>query len=163
MKLFTTTLLTATLLAFPTFAQTSGSSSSSGANAETNINFGGTNAPGVSAPGISISVGSCATSGSAGVSMAGFGIVVGGTKVDAKCNTRQDMLVLHGTGMGQRVVAMRGCADEDIARAFAAAGHPCPATAHASYRPTYTIPQAVQELNNGQPIWDVAQNRWRYR
>lgn len=146
----------------PAMAQST-SGAQSGSQANNNINFGGNSTPPASAPGLAIGVGSCARSNSGGFSVGGFGVSIGGTVVDAKCDTRQDMLALHATQQGGTVVRMRACADEDMARAYAAAGAPCPAASHPSARPTYTVPQAVENINDGNPVWDVAQNRWRYR
>lgn len=148
-------------LSTPVLAQST-SGAQSGSQANNNITFGGNSAPPVSAPGLAVSVGSCARSNSGGVSIGGIGVTIGGTVVDAKCDTRQDMLALHATQQGGTVVRMRACADEDMARAYAAAGQPCPMAAHASTIPVYTMQQAVQ-LNGGNPVWDASQNRFRTR
>jgi hypothetical protein len=68
---------------------------------------------------------SCMGSSSAGGQGVGFGLSVGTTWHDAKCDRRHDAVTLHNLGKHDAAVALL-CQDADISAAMESAGTPCP-------------------------------------
>lgn len=120
--------LAAILIASPALAQSNTTSGSqSGAYSQSGVNIGGSpmQAPSAIAPGLIASGPSCLGSSSFGVSGAGFGISLGGTKEDEHCNAREDtriLTVLAGNAAG----IARMCQVKANAKALNAAGIACP-------------------------------------
>lgn len=101
--------------------------------ATTNVNYGGAytvhNTPDVIPPswgGQNV----CAVGASGGVSVAGFGVSLGGMWSDSGCERRNSAVVLYQMGQHKAAVALM-CQDPNVSEAMQAAGDPCPGAARA--------------------------------
>jgi len=77
------------------------------------------------APGLSAGAATCMGSTSAGGQTMGWGLSIGSTWNDSKCDARMDAATLMGLGLGEAAVA-RICQDGDMRKAVADAGGQCP-------------------------------------
>jgi hypothetical protein len=138
----TIALVAALLMAGPALGQTANSSSSAGSSSQAGSQAGSssgaavyqnTNAttadsiktvPAVVAPGLYAGTNPCAVGASAGGSVLGFGLAVGGQWTDKGCERRNQAVILKQFGHHEAAKELL-CDDPDIAAAFNRVAQPC--------------------------------------
>lgn len=114
------------LLALPAAAQEQQVISGSGSSAIINSTSAPIpkGVPNVIGGGLSVAPESCATSGSAGGSVTGFGAIFGFSTRDEDCSRR--MNARHVASLGDKAAAKEAlCFIDEVRQAYAAVGRPC--------------------------------------